>query len=53
MHRLQVNPEKHDMVNRKDAEKFIDFMIDSKTQEVIEKFGKEEFGQSLFISYTE
>lgn len=52
-HVMQVNSEKHDMVNSKDAEKFVEFMINSKTQEEIEKFGKEEFGQSLFISYTE
>ncbi len=52
-HVMQVNPEKHDMVNSKDAEKFVEFMVDSKTQDVIETFGKEEFGQSLFIKYTE
>ncbi|MEH6991345.1 substrate-binding domain-containing protein [Neobacillus drentensis] len=52
-HVMQVNPEKHDMVNSTDAEKFVEFMINSKTQEEIEKFGKEEFGQSLFIRYTE
>jgi tungstate transport system substrate-binding protein len=52
-HVMQVNPEKHDMVNSKDAEKFVDFMVNNKTQDVIETFGKEEFGQSLFIKYTE
>jgi tungstate transport system substrate-binding protein len=52
-HVMQVNPVKHDMVNSKDAEKFVEFMVDSKTQDVIESFGKEEFGQSLFIKYTE
>ncbi|WP_286229581.1 substrate-binding domain-containing protein [Neobacillus mesonae] len=52
-HVMQVNPEKHDKVNSKDAEKFANFMIDKKTQEVIEDFGKKEYGQSLFISYTE
>ncbi|MEC1523531.1 substrate-binding domain-containing protein [Neobacillus niacini] len=52
-HVMQVNPEKHDMVNSTDAEKFVEFMVDSKTQDVIESFGKEEFGQSLFIKYTE
>jgi tungstate transport system substrate-binding protein len=52
-HVMQVNPEKHDMVNSKDAEKFVEYMVDSKTQDVIESFGKEEFGQSLFIKYTE
>ncbi|WP_462411074.1 ABC transporter substrate-binding protein [Neobacillus sp. Marseille-QA0830] len=52
-HVMQVNPEKHDMVNSKDAEKFVNFMVDKKTQEVIESFGKKEYGQSLFIGYTE
>jgi tungstate transport system substrate-binding protein len=52
-HVMQVNPKKHDMVNSTAAEKFVEFMIDSKTQDVIESFGKEEFGQSLFIKYTE
>ncbi|MFF2446844.1 substrate-binding domain-containing protein [Neobacillus sp. NPDC058068] len=52
-HVMQVNPEKHDKVNSKDAEKFVNFMIDSKTQDVIEEFGKKEYGQSLFFKYTE
>ncbi|AGK53488.1 substrate-binding domain-containing protein [Bacillus sp. 1NLA3E] len=52
-HVMQVNPEKHDKVNSKDAEKFVKFMIDPKTQDVIENFGKKEYGRSLFIKYTE
>ncbi|SDM74288.1 substrate-binding domain-containing protein [Bacillus sp. OK048] len=52
-HVMQVNPEKHDMVNSKDAEKFVEFMVNPETQNVIESFGKKEFGQSLFIKYTE
>ncbi|WP_045518025.1 substrate-binding domain-containing protein [Neobacillus niacini] len=52
-HVMQVNPEKHDMVNSKDAEKFVEFMISSETQDVIEGFGKEDYGQSLFFKYTE
>jgi tungstate transport system substrate-binding protein len=52
-HVMQVNPEKHHLVNSKDAEKFVEFMVDSETQKVIEDFGKKEYGQSLFISYTE
>ncbi|MEH7253839.1 substrate-binding domain-containing protein [Neobacillus niacini] len=52
-HVMQVNPEKHDMVNSKDAEKFVEFMVNPETQDVIESFGKKEFGQSLFIKYTE
>lgn len=52
-HVMQVNPEKHDKINSKDAEKFVKFMVDTKTQDVIEEFGKKEYGQSLFIKYSE
>ncbi|WML25023.1 substrate-binding domain-containing protein [Neobacillus sp. OS1-33] len=52
-HVMQVNPEKHDKINSKDAEKFVEFMVDPKTQDVIEEFGKKEYGQSLFKKYTE
>ncbi|MEO2073830.1 MAG: substrate-binding domain-containing protein [Bacillus sp. (in: firmicutes)] len=52
-HVMQVNPEKHDKINSKDAEKFVEFMVDPKTQDVIENFGKKEYGQSLFYKYTE
>jgi tungstate transport system substrate-binding protein len=52
-HVMQVNPEKHKLINSKDAKKFVDFMVDKKTQDVIENFGKKEYGQSLFIKYTE
>jgi tungstate transport system substrate-binding protein len=52
-HVMQVNPEKHDMVNSQDAEKFVDFMVSNETQDVIETFGKEDYGQSLFFKYTE
>jgi tungstate transport system substrate-binding protein len=52
-HVMQVNPEKHDMVNSSDAERFVEFMIDSETQDIIESFGKEDYGQSLFFKYTE
>jgi tungstate transport system substrate-binding protein len=52
-HVMQVNPEKHKMVNSKDAEKFVDFMVNDKTIDVIENFGKEEYGQALFFKYTE
>ncbi|MFL6562135.1 MAG: substrate-binding domain-containing protein [Bacillus sp. (in: firmicutes)] len=52
-HVMQVNPEKHEKINSKAAEKFVEFMVNSKTQDVIENFGKKEYGQSLFIKYTE
>ena len=52
-HVMQVNPKKHDKINSIDAEKFVEFMVDPKTQDVIEQFGKKEYGQSLFKKYTE
>jgi tungstate transport system substrate-binding protein len=52
-HVMQVNPEKHDKVNSEGAKAFVEFLIDEETQQVIEDFGKEEFGQSLFFKYTE
>jgi tungstate transport system substrate-binding protein len=52
-HVMQVNPEKHEKINSKAAEKFVEFMVNAKTQDVIENFGKKEYGQSLFIKYTE
>ncbi|WP_053368102.1 substrate-binding domain-containing protein [Bacillus sp. FJAT-27245] len=52
-HVMQVNPEKHGKVNAKGGEQFVEFMVDSKTQDMIEEFGKEKYGQSLFFKYTE
>jgi tungstate transport system substrate-binding protein len=52
-HVMQVNPEKHDMVNAKGAKAFVNFMVNDETQNVIEDFGKKEYGQSLFKKYTE
>ena len=54
-HVMQVNPDKHKdvKINSQDAKKFVDFMVDPKTQDVIENFGKKEYGQSLFVKYTE
>jgi tungstate transport system substrate-binding protein len=52
-HVMQVNPAKHKRINDKDAERFVEFLIDRETQEVIENFGKEDYSQSLFFKYTE
>jgi tungstate transport system substrate-binding protein len=52
-HVMQVNPEKHEKVNSEGAKAFVDFLTSEETQQVIEDFGKEEFGQSLFFKYTE
>jgi tungstate transport system substrate-binding protein len=52
-HVMQVNPEKHQGVNSKDAKKFVNFMVSDKTMKVIANFGKKEYGQALFFKYTE
>ncbi|MBP2240399.1 tungstate transport system substrate-binding protein [Cytobacillus eiseniae] len=52
-HVMQVNPDKHDKVNSDGAKAFVEFMISDDTQTMIEKFGQEEYGESLFFPYTE
>lgn len=52
-HVMEVNPDKNDQINNEGAKAFVEFMIDSEVQELIESFGKEEYGQSLFYKYTE
>lgn len=52
-HVMEVNPDKHQGVNSKDAKKFVDFMVSDKTMKVITNFGKKEYGQPLFFKYTE
>ena len=47
-HVITVNTEKWPKANYDAALAFANFMIDSATQEVIGKFGLEEFGQPLF-----
>ncbi len=48
-HVMQVNPEKFDRINAEGGEAFVEFMIDEETQQTIEEFGKDKFGQSLFF----
>jgi tungstate transport system substrate-binding protein len=52
-HVMQVNPDKHEKVNADGAKAFVEFLINDETQQTIEDFGKEEYGQSLFFKYTE
>ncbi|WP_043931513.1 substrate-binding domain-containing protein [Bacillus sp. EB01] len=52
-HVMQVNPEKNNKINSEGAKQFVEFMIADETQNTIEEFGKEEYGQSLFFKYTE
>lgn len=46
---IAVNPEKYDNVNYEGAEAFISWLVSDETQELIGKFGVDEYGQSLFI----
>lgn len=48
-HVMQVNPEKFSKVNAEGAKAFVDFMINPETQKMIGTFGKEKYGQPLFI----
>jgi tungstate transport system substrate-binding protein len=52
-HVMQINPDMHNKVNSKAAKYFVEFLISAETQQIIEDFGKEEFGVSLFYKYTE
>lgn len=46
---IAVNPEKNDKINKEGARIFIDWILSEKAQGKIGDFGKEEYGQSLFI----
>lgn len=48
-HVMQVSPEKFSKVNKDGAKAFVDFMIAPETQKTIGEFGKDKYGQSLFI----
>jgi tungstate transport system substrate-binding protein len=48
-HVMQVNPEKFGKVNAEGAKAFVEFIVAPETQKIIGEFGKEKFGQSLFI----
>ena len=48
-HVIMVNPAKHPDVNEAGAKAFLDFLVAPATQEMIGKFGVEEYGQALFV----
>jgi len=48
-HIIEVNPEKFPNINAKGAKAFSDFLVSQKTQKLIENFGKDKFGGSLFF----
>jgi tungstate transport system substrate-binding protein len=48
-HVIVVNPERFPRVNANEALAFADFLTSARGQAVIASFGKERFGQSLFV----
>ncbi|TKC15379.1 substrate-binding domain-containing protein [Robertmurraya kyonggiensis] len=52
-HVMEVDPSKNEQINNDGAKAFVEFIVDEDTQNFIEEFGKEEYGESLFYKYTE
>ena len=50
---IAVNPALHPHVNQTEAEAFIGWLTTPETGELIRQFGREAFGQSLFVPYAE
>lgn len=48
-HVMQVNPKKFPKVNAQGAKAFVEFMVDPETQKIIGEFGKNKYGQPLFV----
>ncbi len=48
-HVMAVNPEKYPKVNYELAIRYIDFLTLPSTQEIIRNYGKEKYGEALFI----
>lgn len=46
---IAVNPEKYPKANYKGALKFIEFLTSDEGQKIIGEFGKEQYGQPLFV----
>ncbi len=48
-HVIRVNPEKFRRVNAAGGEAFADFLVAPTTQELMGEFGREKYGQPLFV----
>lgn len=46
---IKVNPEKHEGLNEKGADLFVEWIISDEVQDMITEFGKDKYGQSLFV----
>ncbi|MDO8750776.1 MAG: substrate-binding domain-containing protein [Dehalococcoidia bacterium] len=48
-HVIQINPQKSPRINAEGAKAFSDFMLAPETQQIIGKFGVDQYGQPLFF----
>lgn len=48
-HVMQVNPEKHKVVDGPGGQAFVDFMVSREVQEIISEFGVDKYGSPLFF----
>ena len=48
-HVMQVNPEKHKVVDGPGGQAFVDFMVSRQVQEIISEFGVDKYGSPLFF----
>lgn len=46
---IKLNPAKNSKIKTKEADEFISWMLSSKGQKLIGEYGKQKYGQSLFI----
>ena len=48
-HVIGVNPEQFPKINATGGESFADFLVSPEAQRIIGEFGREEYGQPLFV----
>ena len=48
-HMIEVDPAKHPKVNAEGAHRFAQFVVSPEVQKLVGEFGKEKFGQPLFV----
>jgi tungstate transport system substrate-binding protein len=46
---IKVNPEKHDGINKEGADRFVEWILSDEVQDMIAEFGKDKYGQGLFV----
>jgi tungstate transport system substrate-binding protein len=50
---IRVNPERFPRVNADDARRFVDWLVSDEAQRLIQSFGRERYGESLFFPNSE